>query len=111
MEGKPLWPIPPGRETGSSGEMRMEGPVPAPSFQEARPSSGAYLLSVSRGPGRKAHLLLFILPLYLNGPPTYRSLQYPTPLPSVLGYLSLPSGKDPGREGLGTDRLETWCLG
>lgn len=26
MEGKPLWPIPPGRETGSNGEMRMEGP-------------------------------------------------------------------------------------
>lgn len=41
MEGKPLWPIPPGRETGSNGEMRMEGPVPAPSSQEARPSSGA----------------------------------------------------------------------
>lgn len=55
--------------------------------------------ALGRGPGLKEHLLLFILPPYLNGPhPHHCSLEYPSS-DRALRYLSLPLQRPRREEG------------
>lgn len=66
--------------------------------------------ALGRGPGLKEHLLLFILPPYLNGPhPHHCSLEYPS---SPLGYsgTSPCPCKDPGGRRGGEEERTSWRL-
>lgn len=106
---------PQGRKTRSSGERRAEEPNPGPSSKEARLCPGDQLpsvcFSVGWGSGLKAHLLLFILPPYLNGsPPTTPC--YPSAPLGHSGASCCPSiDSGLGQGGREENKLETWCPG
>ena len=109
-----LWP---GKEDKIQWRGEDQGAQPSSRLQGGRPRPGDKLPSVcfpvGWRPGLKAHLLLFILPPYLNGPPPITPCYSSPPTSPPLGHSLAAPGKDSGLGvgGRGKDKLETWCPG